>query len=82
MMVRRKRPSRGREKKHKPPACRICKCTQYRACPQGCEWVEPDLCSFCKSMIEDIASYVMGAASVSKASLLKMYDEALRSLSK
>lgn len=27
--------------------CRICGCTDERACPGGCEWVEPDLCSRC-----------------------------------
>lgn len=28
-------------------ACRECGCTQNRACPGGCWWVEPDLCSAC-----------------------------------
>ena len=27
--------------------CRICGCTDVRACPGGCFWVEPDLCSKC-----------------------------------
>jgi len=27
--------------------CRVCGCTQERACPGGCYWVEPDLCSSC-----------------------------------
>ena len=27
--------------------CRICGCTDVRACPGGCFWVEPDLCSLC-----------------------------------
>ncbi|MEW6573161.1 MAG: hypothetical protein AB1374_05960 [Bacillota bacterium] len=27
--------------------CRICGCTDERACPGGCYWVEPDLCSRC-----------------------------------
>ena len=27
--------------------CRACGCTQERACPGGCYWVEPDLCSTC-----------------------------------
>lgn len=26
-------------------ACRICGCTKGHACPGGCAWVEPDLCS-------------------------------------
>jgi hypothetical protein len=29
--------------------CRICGCTDTRACPGGCFWVEPDLCSSCAS---------------------------------
>lgn len=28
-------------------ACRICGCTQNRACVGGCAWVEADLCSSC-----------------------------------
>ncbi len=27
--------------------CRVCHCTDERACPGGCYWVEPDLCSAC-----------------------------------
>lgn len=27
--------------------CRVCGCTDDRACPEGCRWVEPDLCSSC-----------------------------------
>ena len=29
------------------PVCRLCKCTDWRACAGGCHWVEPDLCSRC-----------------------------------
>jgi hypothetical protein len=29
------------------PRCRVCGCTDDRACPGGCYWVEPDLCSAC-----------------------------------
>jgi hypothetical protein len=28
-------------------SCRICGCTNDRACPGGCAWVEFDLCSRC-----------------------------------
>lgn len=28
-------------------ACRRCGCTDDRACPGGCYWVEPNLCSAC-----------------------------------
>jgi len=27
--------------------CRVCSCTNMQACPEGCHWVEPDLCSSC-----------------------------------
>lgn len=29
------------------PVCRVCGCTQDNACPGGCYWVAPDLCSAC-----------------------------------
>lgn len=29
------------------PRCRVCGCTEDRACPGGCFWIEPDLCSRC-----------------------------------
>lgn len=29
------------------PRCRECGCTGMDACPGGCSWVEPDLCSAC-----------------------------------
>lgn len=28
-------------------SCRKCGCTDDRACPGGCFWVEPDLCASC-----------------------------------
>lgn len=27
--------------------CRVCGCTDRHACPEGCSWTEPDLCSAC-----------------------------------
>lgn len=33
----------------KVTACRVCGCTDDRACDGGCSWVEPDLCSACAS---------------------------------
>jgi hypothetical protein len=29
------------------PACRVCGCTEYQACPGGCAWAEGDLCTAC-----------------------------------
>lgn len=33
-------------------ACRGCGCTDSCACPGGCWWVEPDLCSACVGPVE------------------------------
>lgn len=30
--------------------CRVCGCTWNNACPGGCCWIEPDLCSACEGM--------------------------------
>ena len=30
-----------------PARCRVCGCTQERACPDRCSWAEPDRCSAC-----------------------------------
>jgi hypothetical protein len=30
-----------------PRRCRVCGCTDDRACPGGCWWVDADLCSAC-----------------------------------
>lgn len=35
--------------------CRVCGCTQDHACPGGCHWVEPNLCSAC---VENADQYV------------------------
>lgn len=40
-------PGGHRDDPHANPACRVCGCTDERACPGGCWWVEPDLCSDC-----------------------------------
>jgi hypothetical protein len=28
-------------------ACRGCGCTEHEPCPEGCSWVDPDLCTCC-----------------------------------
>lgn len=38
---------RGRFEPFKVARCRVCGCTDNQACPEGCWWVEPDLCSSC-----------------------------------
>lgn len=40
--------------------CRVCGCTDRRACPDGCFWVELDLCSSCVEeahMVDDQARF-------------------------
>lgn len=38
-------PSGPPDGSEKPRACRICGCTEDRACLGGCSWIEDDLCS-------------------------------------
>jgi hypothetical protein len=33
------------------PHCRVCGCADDTPCAEGCEWVEPDLCSACRPAI-------------------------------
>lgn len=34
------------------PVCRVCGCTQHNACPGGCYWVAPNLCSVCLKKLQ------------------------------
>lgn len=34
------------------PVCKICGCTQSRACPKGCSWCAPSVCSECAARAE------------------------------
>lgn len=38
------------------PACRVCGCTEFNACPPTCSWREPDLCSTCDDAAAALAS--------------------------
>ena len=33
--------------KHPKGSCRVCGCTDEKACPGGCSWALPDICSAC-----------------------------------
>jgi hypothetical protein len=35
--------------------CRECGSTESLACPQGCGWAQPDLCSVCAAELEALA---------------------------
>jgi hypothetical protein len=37
------------------PPCRECGCSDSLACPQGCGWTQPDLCSACADELEALA---------------------------
>lgn len=39
-------------------ACRVCGCTEDKACVGGCWWVEYDLCSACANKRRGIALWV------------------------
>ena len=36
----------------KNASCRVCGCSDKRACPGGCHWVEKDLCSDCQKLMQ------------------------------
>jgi len=36
-----------------PGVCRVCGCTDEHGCPEGCWWVEPDLCSSCAGAVSE-----------------------------
>jgi hypothetical protein len=47
--------------------CRVCGCTDNHACPGGCYWVEPGLCSVCAGFPSgppDEAEDVLGHLSI------------------
>jgi hypothetical protein len=35
--------------------CRECGCSDLLACPQGCGWAQPDLCTVCAAELEHLA---------------------------
>lgn len=37
-------------------SCRVCGCTDDRACPGGCSWVDEGLCSACAVSLEHVVS--------------------------
>jgi hypothetical protein len=65
-----------------PARCRICGCTQERACPAGCGWApdEGDLCTVCASFRNELEEYFGQAAGVSNASLIRLWKEVQKRL--
>lgn len=46
-------------RKSSEPACRVCSCSEYNACDEGCSWVkvgkgEPPFCSACEGKAGDV----------------------------
>jgi hypothetical protein len=46
----------------KEHACRVCGCSESRACSGGCIWAEPDLCSRCARATSAMARDWSGGA--------------------
>lgn len=40
-----------------PMACGGCGCTDEKACPGGCEWIQPRLCSVCAADLHPLIVY-------------------------
>jgi len=38
------------------PGCRECGCSDSLACPDGCGWTQPDLCTTCAHELEQLSS--------------------------
>lgn len=51
--------------------CRICSCTEGRACVGACSWVESDLCSTCDEAIEAIVQHAEVAYKFRPQKLIK-----------
>ncbi len=63
--------------KSKPARCRVCGCTDERACPVGCHWVEDDLCSVCADFRQHLDSFMDSAWHVTLAGIKRLYAEIL-----
>lgn len=45
------------EERSRPRRCRVCGCTDEFGCPEGCWWVEEDLCSSCAEPQLRVSAY-------------------------
>jgi hypothetical protein len=58
--------------------CRVCGCTEMRACKGGCHWVTPDLCSACQVDEGDALVFVennAGAMRIARERLRQLAEE-------
>jgi len=51
--------------------CRVCKCSEERACDNGCGWAGPGLCTNCAEIVEALAEYVEVAYRFNQAGLMR-----------
>ena len=59
-----------------PRKCRVCGCTWFHACPGGCYWVEPDLCSRCADQLDLQPSEQLPGRTMSMNEILAGIDKA------
>lgn len=55
--------------------CKLCGCYDDRACPGGCSWVRPDLCSTCAIVFLAVVNWQDNAL---KPSLMRLHQAANR----
>jgi hypothetical protein len=57
--------------------CRVCKCTQERACGNGCGWApgQGDLCTNCADIVKTLGNYVEVAYRFNVTGLLRELNE-------
>ena len=67
---------RRRSPKVTPGKCRICGCTDERACAVGCSWIQEDLCSVCADVERAIVDLFLPRSreAIEKAVLAELAD--------
>ncbi len=51
--------------------CRVCNCTEERACDPPCAWADRDLCTLCNDAVLELVKWLRGAYRTNKAALLR-----------
>ena len=54
--------------------CRVCGCTDVRACDPPCSWREDDLCSGCDDAVKHLMYWAEGANKANKFALLREFE--------
>lgn len=58
--------------------CRVCKCTEERACNPPCAWAEPGLCTTCHGAAGVIAEWMAAAHQPSVPALIREANGMMR----